>query len=542
MKKRSPISRFWSLLRQDANDGIPACLLTLAGALCVSAGGAVETAGFAGEAPVPCDLKAENVTTNSFRATWSADGPVECFLFDCWSVSAVSWTGDEIWKETFSPCSNKNKTPKRLTEATFDQYTDHAGWSGDFAYAPAGGNGAIQVNKTSGSIGWLVSPGLPAMESAELVVRAKAFAAQPDHAMPVFLIRNGETNAVASFELTTSYADFHCAVPPVSAGDRLAFKSFSVGSQRRVLIDEVTLAGNFVPGHAVTNAVCEGEIVEFSENPGFTVGNLDPGSDYGFSVRAVSGGAVSAPSEACAVSTKSTNGIPVAVAVSGLPRNGGSVLWREDFSAFTNVFASAGNSADWQNCTTLPHWQAYFGETAVTGITRNNGAGTQKGLYAYWATNKLSSTYSLGTMTAGTAEEFTYGLAFRNDTEFAVRRIAVGYDGMQFGFKNAVTQELVFECLVTNEPVSVAADGPWTECANLTYRTTKDKESGLASGKDLPVATALFSSRKFPAQPFRRTAISWFAGGAPQRLTRRQWRSTTSRSRSRSRRDRWRLS
>lgn len=493
MKKRSPISRFWSLSRRDANDGLKAGLATLAAALRFFACGAANAAGPAEKAPVPCDLKARNVTTNSFLASWSADGSVECFLFDCWSLSAAPWTGEEKWKETFSPCVNASKRSKRLTEETFDLYTDHAGWSGDFAYAPAGGNGAIQVNKASGSVGWLVSPELPAMESVELVVRAKAFASQPDRSMPVFLIRDGETNAVASFELTTSYADCHCAIPSVSAGDRLAFRSFSVGSQRRVLIDEISLAENFASGHAVTNSVCKGAIVEYSGDPGIVVKDLDAGKEYQFSVRAVVGGTPSASSEVCTVVTKSTNDILNAVAISKLPRNGGINIWHEDFGTFTNVYTSSSNLARWQNCSTIPYWQAYYGDATLTEITRNNGAGTQKGLYAYWATNKLTSTYSLGTMTSGTADELAYGLAFKNDTAFAIRKIAIGYDGMQFGFKNAGTQELAFEYLVTNELVSVAAEGIWTECANLTYRTTKDKESGLASGKDFPATTALSS-------------------------------------------------
>ena len=493
MKKRSPISRFWSLSRRDANDRLTTRLTTLAGILCFSACGATKTVDSAQEVPVPCNLKVENVTTNSFRASWSIDDSVECFLFDCWSLSMSSWSGEEKWKETFSPCINASKRVKKLTEETFDQYTDHAGWGGEFAYIPAGGNGAVQVNKASGSVGWLVSPELPAMESVELVVRAKAFAAQPDHTMPVFLIRNGETNAIASFELSTSYTNCHCAIPSISAGDRLAFKSFSVGSQRRVLIDEVLLAENFVAGYVITNAVCEGAIVEYSEKPGFEVNNLDSNKEYQFAVRAVIDGVPSVPSEACTVVTKSTNDILKAVAISKLPRNSGICVWREDFSAFTNVFTSSSNTADWQNGSTIPYWQAYYGETAVTKITRNNGAGTQKGIYAYWATNKLTSTYSLGTMTSGTANDFTYGIAFKNDTAFEVRKIAIGYDGMQFGFKNTGTQELVFEYLVTNELVSVAADGLWTECTNLAYRTSKDKESGLSSGNDFPVTTVLSS-------------------------------------------------
>jgi hypothetical protein len=180
-----------------------------------------------------------------------------------------------------------------------------------------------------------------------------------------------------------------------------------------------------------------------------------------------------------------------AISISGLSRKGGARFWQEDFGALANVFAAGKNQADWLNGTTLPHWQAYYGSASVAGITRNNGAGTQKGLYAYWATNKLASTYSLGVMTIGRADDFVYGLAFRNDTAFSARRVTVGYDGMQFGFKNSGTQELVCECLVTNELVTVAADGAWMECADLAYSTSKDIASGLNSGDDLPVVTPL---------------------------------------------------
>ena len=705
-----------------------------------------------GEVAVPQMLKARDVTANSFGATWSIDESVDGFLFDCWRESMTPWSGMVKWTETFAQCVNGNKSPRKLTSETFDQYTDNAGWNGDFVYVPAEADGTIQLNKASESVGWLVSPELPAMGPVELVVRARAVANQPDHSMPAFLIRGGVTNVVGSFELTASFADFHCPVPEICAGDRLAFRSFSVGSQRRVLIDAVSFVEGFASGYAVTNAVCEGVFVEYSEHPGFHVEDLDPGSDYGFSVRAVSGGEVSAPSPTCLVVTESSGsvedstawpgaaaseithaafrldwpsvagaavyrvsvwtnvlqgaspgltkwsesfskamasssytavsnekfgenyaddagwtvvsnvypsvdagsvrigntsrpgelaapsvrfpagctlrvlarrqtasegaifsvwrrsgeslsaigdpceigetateclwalpemddgdclvfrsatgkgsyrtildevevldgysaGSPVpdcavdaaetgettfsvsdmptevwtyaveavdgsgavvaaatnrvdltnpppqpvldAVAMSGLRRRGGVRIWQEDFGAFTNVFAAGKNSADWLNGTTLPHWQAYCGVTAVEGVTRNNGAWTQKGLYAYWATNKLASTYSLGVMTTGTAEDFVYGLAFRNDTAFAARKISIRYDGVQFGFRNDGVHELVCECLVTNELVSVADDGDWRQCDGLLFRTTKDRYSGLDSGKDLPAVTNL---------------------------------------------------
>ena len=473
-------------------NGLSACIMTLTGALCLSASAAVEPVNSAGDVPAPYGLAAEDVTTNSFKATWSMDVPVESFLFDCWNVSSTSWTGCKIWEETFSTSVNTGGNPVNLTETTFDQHTDCAGWSGDFVYAPARTNGIIQVGKSSRCAALLVSPGLQTAEHAELVVRARAIDAYVSHPMPVFLIRNGETNEVATFELKTSFDDFHCTIGSVSTGDRLAFRPYKNDSDRRVQIDSVSLVDGFSLGHAVTNAICESAIVEHSPNPSFKVENLDAGKEYQFAVRAVVNDTPSAPSEVCFVMTKSANDILDAVAISELPRNDGINVWREDFCSFTNVFPSASkNSAAWMNGTTLPHWQAYCGGAAVTNITRNYGGKTSNGLYAYWSVEELPSTYSLGTMTAGDAKEFAYGLAFRNDTEFSIRKISVGFDGMQFGFRNTAVQSLVFEYLVTNELVSVATAGPWVGCPDLAYRTTKDYSSGLTNG--YPVATALSS-------------------------------------------------
>ena len=705
-----------------------------------------------GEVAAPFSLKCSDVTSDSFYATWTIDEPVECFLFDCWKESMTQWTGTRKWGEDFDACVNETGSAKSITN-NMDSTYGLVGWSGDLVYLPAGCNGTVQIGKATEGNGWLLTPALPAMENMELVVRACAFAMQPDHVMPVFIVRGDSTNELAKFELTESFADYHCPVAEILEGDRLAFKSFSVGSKRRVHIDSVSLVAGFEPGHLVTNVVCDDVMVEYSDYPGFHVEDLDAGCRHGFSVRAVSGGVESAPSEACmvetvlsgveeevgdwsgaaaseithtsfrldwspvsgaagyrisvwtnvlegassgsvlwresfskAMSSTSTTAIsnpesfsenyadnqgwtiisnvypsvdagtvrlgntskpgelvtppldavsggtlrvkarrqtasegaifsvwrgtgnvlaeiggaceigevpteciwplpeigagdclvfrsasgkkscrtildeveildgysagfltpdhavnaeqvsetsyaveslpsavwmfaveaidesgvvvaattntvdlvnpppqPVldAVVLSGISRKGGERIWHEDFSSFTNVFLSGKNTADWLNGTTLPHWQAYCGGEQVEEIKRNEGKGNTTSLYAYWATNKVVGTYSLGTMTGEKADEYVYGLSFLNDTAFSVRKIAVRFDGMQFGFKNKEVQELVCEYLVTNELVSVVVDGDWHVCDDLTYFTSKDNTSGLESGEDLPVATEI---------------------------------------------------
>ena len=443
-----------------------------------------------GEVAAPHSLFAAEVGAGSFRAGWSIDEPVDAFLLDCWSVSMAPWTGTAEWMETFSHCTNATKSAKKLTADIIDGYTDNAGWSGEYVYAPLESEGIIQVNKSSDSVGWLVSPELPTLSSVELVVSAKAFAQQPDHVMPVYLIRGSDTNELASFGLSTSFADCHCRIGDVVAGDRIAFKSFSVGSKRRVAIDSVVLVSGFAPGVPVTNSVCDGATAEYSESPGFTVEGLEPGSEYFFSVRAVSGGNVSEPSEICAVVTGSADlpqSVIDAVAVSELARKGGVRKWTEDFGSLADVFPGDGNTVSWLNGVTLGHWQAYCGGEALTEIARNNGASKVSGLYAYWATNCLADTYALGAMTSGEAKDYVFGLAFFNDTDMPVRKVVVKYDGVQFGFRNPSVQELAFEYLVTDRLFPVSAQNGWTQCDALTYKTARDSSSGLVNGMDFHV-------------------------------------------------------
>ena len=722
-------------------------ILTMACAFC-----AIASCGAAGSVPVPHALSAGSVTHDSFVASWKADGDAESFLLDCWEEAVTEWSGDIKWADTFERCTNTTQGIKTLA-GKFDLHTDIPGWSGEYVYAPEKGtDGIIQINKNSGSVGWLVSPELPALGAVELVVRARAKTKQNDNVMPVFLISNGVTNDLASFELATSFSECHCSLNNVTAGDRLAFKSFSVGSYRAVLIDEISLVDAFVPGSPVTNHVLESRTVGYSDAPQYKVEGLAPGRSYAFSVRAVSGGATSEPSEVCKVETslqvdaagdgawsgataselahtsfrldwpefpgaaayrvsvwtnvqegasagqvvfvesfsraeasESTTaiansdtfnddyadhpgweivsnvyrsvdsgsvrigntskpgelkmpsmqiaensllrvrarrqdtdvgaifslwlnssgtlreigeaceigvgmteclwalpaitaeerlvfrsasgkkssyrtildeveivegflaGVPVphyavdaaeterlffdaadlqpaawmysveavddggnvlaastnevdlvnlppspvidAVAMSGISRSGGMRIWREDFGSLASLFPDRDkNSASWLNGVSLPHWQAYGAGAGLTNITRNTGAGTKRGLYAYWTENLSAPDYSLGALTTKDSGEYVFGLVFRNDTAFAARKVAIAYDGVLFGLKNESEQKLLCECLVTNELVSVAAENGWQPCEELDFYV-----SAVSAEIDLPAKTAISS-------------------------------------------------
>ena len=443
----------------------------------------------------PYGLEPVDATTNAFRATWRYDGVADGFLLDVWREVWSPWRGEVLWTETFAACTNTTGNPKSLTPETIDRHTDRPGWSGDALYIPAGAEGVIQINRTDG-IGWLVSPPLPQMGDVALVVRACAAASQPDHTMPVYRIRGDTTNELARFELTTTFADYAQDVPALVAGDRLAFKAFSVGKKRRVWMDAVHLVASYAPACCVTDAVCVARAVAGTAREAQVEG-LEAGASYGFAVCAVAGAEVSVWSPDCPVTlpVEGSGGVSAslldAVVLSGLPREGDRRRWTEDFSVFTNVFPSGGNVADWMNGVTVPYWQAYSGADAATVLRRNQGAGTTSGYYAYWAADGDPATYAFGPLTKADAPDFLFGLAFENDTSAPARNVTVRCDAVQFGFRNRDEQSIACEFLVTNALVPVVALGAWRACPALTCRTSRDASSGLVGGRDPPVVTSL---------------------------------------------------
>ena len=441
----------------------------------------------------PYGLEPVELSTNAFRATWRYDGVADGFRLDVWRETWVPWRGDVLWTETFAACTNATGNPKALSPETIDRHTDHQGWRGDVLYIPVGAEGIIQINKTDG-IGWLVSPPLPPLEDVALVVRACAVASQPDHTMPVYLIRGDATNELARFELTTAFEDYVQTIPALETGDRFAFKAFSVGKKRRVWMDAVHLVAQFAPACCATDAVCTARPCDGAAREAWVDG-LEAGAMYGFAVSAVVDGEV-ARSADCPVALLAADGegaatsLLDAVALSGLPREGARRRWHEDFSVFTNVFATSGNVADWMNGVTVPYWQAYVGTEAATAFRRNQGAGTTSGYYAYWAGGN-PSTYSFGPLTKADAPDFVFGVAFENDTDAPARNVTVRYDARQFGFRNKDEQTMAFEFLVTNRLVSVSATGAWRACDALSCRTARTADDGLSGGQDPPVTTPL---------------------------------------------------
>ena len=442
-----------------------------------------------GEIDAPSDMVASQSPDGSLHATWPAVDGADGYKVYLWREEWKPWTGTPLWGETFAGCVNTGKNPKALEGEDLDAVADQPGWRGENLSLAAESADMIQINKASSTTGWLESAALPRMSGVTLVVRARAHTMQSDHVMPVYLVHEGVTNDCAQFELTDEMKDYAKAGLDIAEGDRLLLRSFVVGSQRRVLLDAVHFVGDdYEAGHVVTNWVVAGESVTTSE---WTATGLEAEGQYRFAVRAVMGVNESEMSESVPVTLLPQEDVVAgAVALSTLATVDGRRMWYEDFSVFTNIYPKSDNVASWTNGVTVPHWQLYVGDAAPETLSRNFGTATASDFYAYWATNKVSDTYSLGTLTSGDRADLVYGVAFRNDTMGDVRQVRVRYDGLQFGFKNNVEQSLQCECLVTNEEVSVVASGDWRACDALRFTTPVVGGGGLESGKDLPVRRA----------------------------------------------------
>ncbi|MBQ3096708.1 MAG: hypothetical protein IJC66_01030, partial [Kiritimatiellae bacterium] len=434
--------------------------------------------------------------------------------------------GNVIWQESFSKAmASLSTTAISGSEKFNNDYADSSGWTIVSNVYPSVDVGTVRIGNTTKS-GELVSPSMEAISDGTLRVRVRRQDSSDGAVFSVWKRSGDELSEIGEAqEIGDTFTECIWPLPEMGAGECLVFRSASGKTKRRTILDEIAIiegysAGIPAPDYAVS-------AVQVSETS-YAVESLPP-AVWMFAVEAVDGSGMVVAASTNTVDLVNPPPQPVldAVVVSGIPRKGGERIWREDFSSFTNVFPTSKNTAGWLNGTTLPHWQAYCGDNPVADVIRNHGAGTQKGLCVYWATNKVAETYSLGTMTTGTAEEYVYGLSFRNDTAFSVCKIAVMFDGMQFGFKNKETQELACEYLVTNELVSVAVDGDWRACDGLVYRTAKDNTSGLESGADLPVSTAIAAELSNVSVPrdsyfmlrWRRSAIANAAAMAIDNLS-----------------------
>ena len=419
-----------------------------------------------------------NITGTSFDAYWNAVEGATGYRVYVWTNAVVGASvGTEVWQETFA------NSPEKTSTVNFkDEFTDSgtSGWTFEKAYASIS-NGAVRIGTTSDK-GVLVSPELPTLAEAPLTLRVTAWRQSTSDGtdMPVGVVSGGVTNIAGVICLGDLSKEYHVELPSLGVGDRIALFSPTNKSSARVIVDDVAILSGYSTGHEepayIGNGLDVGNVAEYSFS------GL-PSVPVSFAVEAYGRrGVLSSKTEAVVVDLANPDKVAVlnACPISSLASS--AHTYTQNFDSLAAITATTGDK-EWMNGTTLEYWQSYKGADAVTSFNYNGGAGTIGGVYALSA-NRGDTVRALGAYSTKD-NEFSFGIAFTNDTDKTMLLSNLTYFAQQWGFKNDTSQTLSVSALVTNrlDWISSFEDG-WME-----LESTQSVVYGEKDVHDTPVPT-----------------------------------------------------
>ena len=422
-----------------------------------------------------------NVTGTSFDASWSPVDDATGYRVYVWTNAVVGASaGTAVWQETFA-----NAPAKTSTVVFKDEYTDNGtpGWTYEKAYASIS-NGAVRVGTTSDK-GVLVSPPLPAFSEAPLTLRITAWRQTTDEGrdMPLGVVSGGVTNIVGVVTLGDEAVPYHVTLPALNADDRIAIFSPTNKASARAIIDDVAILSGYSEGSLAPSYIVNGLDVGLVTGYSFT--GL-PSVPVQFAVEAYGRrGVTSEKTEAVEVDLANPEKVPQLNACPVSSLTSPDHTYTQNFDSLAALTVPTGDK-DWLNGTTLPYWQAYKDADAVSSFNYNAGTGSTGGLYVF-ATNRNDLVRALGAYSTQN-DEFSFGLAFTNDTESTMTLASIAYLAQQWGFKNDTNQTMSVSVKVVDglDWISAYSDG-WTELGS-TQSTVFDAEDAHDTPVSTPVA------------------------------------------------------
>lgn len=458
-----------ALFRIPSAAGVRFVSLSSAGLL----GCAVETVDT--RIPSPANLRIYDVSDDSLSVSWNAVDGAEGYRVEVFTNALVGASeGRELWRETFAGvATNSTASTKGFSMETFRSLVDTVGadWNGSLVFPYDHADGAVRVGNTSNA-GWLSTPPVNAeAEEATLHFRAWRFDSDPSMtnraAKPAFYgvdhVFGATTNSMGVVRLTTAPSNVVLSVPDWRAGGRFVFHSATNKYAYRFAVDGMSLRTGYNAG-VPTSVVCSSKSVAAGTTAAVFEGL--PKAEVRVSVTALAASS-SDDSPAADVSVDLAHP-PASVALRAFPLDGAA--YSEAFDCLTNVT----KKIDWRNCATVPYWQAFLdrGEgdvEPVAGINQNAGGITANGLYAWHDTEDSVVSRSLGTL-ATEDVGLVLGVAFRNAMETALTGLSAAFTAEQWNFRKG-TKTIPFEWLVTNELVSVVAEGDWRAVDAAAFTT-----------------------------------------------------------------------
>ncbi len=420
-----------------------------------------------------------NVTGTSFDAAWDAvEGATGYRVYVWTNVVTGASAGTEVWQETMPGATNAASSTK-LTDAKFNACFEHAGWTrSDKAGYPTGEDGTIRIG-TSGDNGWIQTPTIyHAADGMAVRFQAKANATNTK-SMDIAVERiSGETVTLAgTATLTTEMQEFTVALPDWRNGDSIRFNSITNGDRRTIIGTVVVIAG-ISAGHSEPMYIVNGLDVGVATAHSFS--NL-PSVPVQFAVEAYGRRGVSSEkTDAVVVDLSNPDPVPVlnACPMSSLVGN----TYAQNFDGTAAATSTSGDK-DLLNGTTIPYWQWFKNALAAGTFKWNAGSGTIGGIYAL-ATDQNETVRSIGAYSTKN-DEFSFGIAFTNDTGKAMKFVSLAYLSQQWGFKNSTNQTLSVAVKVVDslDWISTYVDG-WTELAS-----PESVVYGTGEPHDTPVST-----------------------------------------------------
>ncbi len=440
-----------------------------------------------------------NVTGTSFDASWSPVDDATGYRVFVWTNAVVGASaGTTVWQETFA-----NAPAKTSTVVFKDEFTDNgtSGWTYEKAYASIS-NGAVRVGTTSDK-GVLVSPSLPAFSETSLTLRITAWRQTTGEGtdMPIGIVSGGVTNIVGVVVLDDEAVSHHVALPALNADDRIAIFSPTNKTSARAIIDDVAIVSGYSEGSLAPSYIVNvdvGTVTEYS----FT--GL-PSVPVQFAVEAYGRrGVASEKTEAVEVDLANPDKVVQLNACPLSSLTSSALTYTQNFDSTAAITAQTGEK-EWLNGTTLPYWQAYKDADAVSSFNYNGGGGTTGGLYVF-ASNRNDTVRALGAYSTQN-DEFSFGLAFTNDTESTMTLSSVAYLAQQWGFKNDTNQTMSVSVKVVEglDWISAYSDG-WTELGS-----TQSTVYGSEEVHDTPVSTSveIIPAEEISIAPGQVLMIKW---------------------------------
>ncbi|MBR4615106.1 MAG: hypothetical protein IKO55_05820, partial [Kiritimatiellae bacterium] len=320
-------------------------------------------------------------------------------------------------------------------------------------------------------------------ENMALRIRIWKLESRDGDYVPIRIVSGDVTNDVTTITITEAATEYFIVLPSLSSTDRIAIHSPTNKACARAILDEFEIVSGYSEGHLEPSYIVDGRDV--GDVTSYSIFDL-PSVPVQCAVAAYGRrGAVSANSGVVPVDLSNPEKIPVLNAFPLSDLEDG--LYAQNFDSLAAITATSGEK-EWLNGTTLPYWQAFKQDDSVSTFKYNGGAANTGGLYAL-ATNQSSSVRALGAYSTKD-NEFSFGIAFTNDTGVTMKLSSVAYLAQQWGFKNDTNQTLSVSAQVVDRlDWTSAYDEGWTELG-----ATQTDVYGEGTTHDTPVnAQVLFN-------------------------------------------------